>query len=237
MGIFKLISRKKALVQPVKNLSGYTSSKTIETAPATCMPALQTGETPLTKGIKMGLGSWPITVALWAGGALIVFFTRQGISRDSRLTIGIAAWFFLMGAAVLADSPIALAFLICVPLGAGMVWAGIMPLLDAASCNIKINATYRGHTPEIESRETGRQVLTFSYNIEDARLTGTSVDTFTTGQIERRFTVGKKYPIWVNKNDLTVCKVNRFENIALVPLALIVGAIFIAVPFIRLLGA
>ena len=63
----------------------------------------------------MGLGSWPITVALWAGGALIVFFTRQGISRDARLTIGIAAWFFLMGAAVLADSPIALAFLICVP--------------------------------------------------------------------------------------------------------------------------
>ena len=60
----------------------------------------------------MGLGSWPITVALWAGGALIVFFTRQGISRDARLTIGIAAWFFLMGAAVLADSPIALAFLI-----------------------------------------------------------------------------------------------------------------------------
>ena len=232
-----MISRKKALVQPVKNLSGYTFSKTIETAPATCMPALQTGETPPTKGIKMGLGSWPITVALWAGGALIVFFTRQGISRDSRLTIGIAAWFFLMGAAVLADSPIALAFLICVPLGAGMVWAGIMPLLDAASCNIKIDATYRGHTPEIESRETGRQVLTFSYNIEDARLTGTSVDTFTTGQIERRFTVGKKYPIWVNKNDLTVCKVNRFENIALVPLALIVGAIFIAVPFIRLLGA
>lgn len=185
----------------------------------------------------MGLGSWPITVALWAGGALIVFFTRQGISRDSRLTIGIAAWFFLMGAAVLADSPITLAFLICVPLGAGMVWAGIMPLLDAANCNIKINATYRGHTPEIESREAGRQVLTFSYDIEDARLTGTSVDTFTTGQIERRFTVGKEYPIWVNKNDLTICKVNRFENITLVPLALIVGTIFIAVPFIRLLGA
>ncbi len=41
----------------------------------------------------------------------------------------------------------------------------------------------------------------------------------------------------MNKNDLTICKVNRFENIALVPFALIVGAIFVATPFIRAFGA
>jgi hypothetical protein len=183
---------------------------------------------------RMGLGSWPITLVLWAAGALLVFFTRQGISRDNRISIGIAALFFLLGIAVLLDSPIMLAFLICIPLGAGMIWAGILPIWDAANFNIPVEGIYRGSSPEIEGRKSSKQLLTFSYTIDDAHLTGTSVDAFTPGQIERDFEMNKPAKVWVNRKDLASCKVHRFESIVLVPFALVVGAIFVAIPFIRL---
>lgn len=183
----------------------------------------------------MGLSGWPIVLVLWVAGGLVVFFTRQGISRDNRISAAIAALFFLIGLAILLDSPIALAFLICVPLGAGMVWAGILPILDAINYNIKVEkAIYRGSTPEIEIRDKGKQVLTFSYTIDNARLTGTTVDTFTPGQIDRKFEINKPASIWVNKKDLSSCKVNRYENLALAPIAIVVGLIFVAIPFMRL---
>lgn len=185
----------------------------------------------------MELGNWPIAVVLWAAGALVVFFTRQGISRDARVSAVLAVLFFLLGAAVLVGNAILLAFVICLPLGAGMVWAGVLPLLDALNYNIKVdNAIYRGCTPEIEARKASKQLLTFSYTVEGGRLTGTSVDAFTPGQIERDFTVGKPAAIWVNRNNLSSCKVHRYENIVLAPLAIATGLVFLAIPFIRLFG-
>ena len=115
-----------------------------------------------------------------------------------------------------------------------MVWAGIMPILDAMNFNIRVDGVYRGCTPEIEARKSSKQVLTFSYTIDDAHLTGTSVDVFTPGQIERSFTVGEPSPIWVNRNDLQSCKVHRYENIVLAPFALAMGVFFVLIPFIRM---
>lgn len=181
----------------------------------------------------MGLGSWPIALVLWIVGALLIVFTRQGISRDNRVSVAFGALFALMGIAVLLDSPVLLAFLICEPLGAGMIWAGIMPILDAINFNTRIEGIYRGCTPEIEARKSSKQLLTFSYTIDNARLTGTTVDVFTPGQIERDFTVGKPAKIWVSKNDLQSCKVHRWENIVLVPFALAMGVFFVLIPFIR----
>lgn len=183
--------------------------------------------------VFMGLGSWPIALVLWAAGALLIVFTRQGISRDNRISIAFGVFFGLLGVGVLLNSPVLLAFLICVPLGTGMIWAGIMPILDAINFNIPVEGIYRGSTPEIEARKTSKLLLTFSYTIDNAHLTGTSVDVFTPGQVERDFTVGKPAKIWVNKKDLQSCKVHRWANIVLSPFALAMGVFFVLIPFIR----
>ncbi len=179
----------------------------------------------------MGLGSWPIALVLWSAGALLIAFTRQGISRDNRISVALGILFALFGFAVLLDSPIFLVFLICLPLGLGMIWAGVMPILDAVNYSIPVEGVFRGYSPEIEAKGSGKQVLTFSYTIDDAHLSGTSVDSFTLTEIERSFSVNKPTKIWVSKNDLQSCKVHRYQNMILAPFALFMGVISILLPF------
>lgn len=176
----------------------------------------------------MGAGIFCIII-----GVVLIILTLTGMSLEKATTYSIGAVFFVVGVLLIIFELVQFdkgsAYTVCLGAAAAFLWAGFHNVSKKLKCDKKIEATYLGCTG-YSSGNGKKYTPNFQFRVNNKNYTNNSGEVFSKRYLDKRYTIGNKYFIYVNSKDNHEYITKRSLSLSDLNLLILgIGSILIAV--------